>query len=582
MMTDILAGLARANLAASVAILLVLMLRKPVRRRFGAQVAYALWAVIPIVAAGAFVPPATTAAPLIAPVMLDAAAMAGGAVEASVTATPTLPSILIALWITGALGVAALMLRRQARFMAALGRLEQISPRLFRAEQAGSGPAVVGAFRPRIVTPADFEVRFGPDEREVILAHEGAHLASGDAPINALAATALCACWFNPLVHLAVHFMRLDQELACDAAVLGRFPQARRLYGEVLLKTQLATQLLPFGCLWPAASEHPLKERIVMLKSPLPAMSRRIAGMSAVAALGVAGACAAWAAQPGGAGHSGLEPEQARRLAGPHGNYDCKPDANHELHNCRILHGSPWARIATAADVARAYPPQALKAGLTADVLLKCGVNSATGGLEDCASVGIDGTGGKALPPGLNEAFERAAVKVAGLYRLKATPPEGDPPIASPMYMAIQFRKNPVMPGGPPANPAPTHAPAALPVPAEASSLITQPDWIARPTGADIARLYPAQALKQGVTGRVTMTCRVDAAGRLQRCKVKDVAVTGENLPVGSNADLGFRAATLQLGPLFQMKPLSKDGVATAGAEIRIPVRWGLPQSAAR
>jgi protein TonB len=113
-------------------------------------------------------------------------------------------------------------------------------------------------------------------------------------------------------------------------------------------------------------------------------------------------------------------------------------------------------------------------------------------------------------------------------------------------------------------------------------TLIAQPDWIAKPTGADIKRLYPAQALKQGVTGKVVMTCRVDAAGKLQRCALNDVAVTGENLPVGPNADLGFGAATLKLAELFQMKPTSKDGVATAGGEIRIPVRWGLPQSAAR
>ncbi|MGH6965979.1 MAG: TonB family protein, partial [Phenylobacterium sp.] len=116
----------------------------------------------------------------------------------------------------------------------------------------------------------------------------------------------------------------------------------------------------------------------------------------------------------------------------------------------------------------------------------------------------------------------------------------------------------------------------------KAPTLIAQPDWIAKPTGADIQRLYPAQALKQGVTGKVVMTCRIDAAGMLQRCSLNDVAVTGENLPVGPNADLGFGAATLKLAELFQMKPKSKDGVVTAGAEVRIPVRWGLPQSAAR
>ena len=39
MIPDILAGLVRANLAASVAILLIWAIRKPVRGRFGAQAA---------------------------------------------------------------------------------------------------------------------------------------------------------------------------------------------------------------------------------------------------------------------------------------------------------------------------------------------------------------------------------------------------------------------------------------------------------------------------------------------------------------------------------------------------------------
>lgn len=107
--------------------------------------------------------------------------------------------------------------------------------------------------------------------------------------------------------------------------------------------------------------------------------------------------------------------------------------------------------------------------------------------------------------------------------------------------------------------------------------LIRDPVWIAKPTGADLVKLYPAQAVKQGVTARVTLTCRVDAAGRLQRCEAGDVAVTGENLPVGPNADLGFRAATLQLSRLFQMAPKTRDGAPTAGGSIRIPVRYLLP-----
>ena len=71
-----------------------------------------------------------------------------------------------------------------------------------------------------------------------------------------------CLAWFNPQVHLAVHVARLDQELACDAAVMRRRPRERVLYAKTLLKTQLAGAPLPLGCYWPARGRHPLEVRV--------------------------------------------------------------------------------------------------------------------------------------------------------------------------------------------------------------------------------------------------------------------------------------------------------------------------------
>jgi TonB family protein len=53
---------------------------------------------------------------------------------------------------------------------------------------------------------------------------------------------------------------------------------------------------LPVGCHW--QSSHPLKERIEMLKQPLPARTRKIAGSLFVATIVGCGTWAAWAAQP--------------------------------------------------------------------------------------------------------------------------------------------------------------------------------------------------------------------------------------------------------------------------------------------
>ena len=148
--------------------------------------------------------------------------------------------------------------------------------------------------------PGDFEERYAPRERELILAHERVHLARGDTRINALVALLRSVNWFNPLVHYAAKCMRVDQELACDAGVIARFPQARRLYADAMLKTQLSgsswqAMRLPAGCHW--ASGDSLKERIIMLKHPLPTRTRRISGIAVLVLLGLGSAYATWASQ---------------------------------------------------------------------------------------------------------------------------------------------------------------------------------------------------------------------------------------------------------------------------------------------
>jgi len=352
MIVDVLTVLVRANLAAAVAILVVTLVRRPVRHAFGARAAYALWIAPVLIALAGFLPQPAAGA-LAETVVLRAGAAAARSLQAGFAGAPA--AGLLAAWRAGAGAAAALLLARQARFVAAMGRLTPMGPGQFRAEHADVGPAVVGALRPRIVTPADFEARFAAEERAVILAHETHHLATGDARVNALAAGLQCLAWFNPLVHLASHLMRIDQELACDAAVLGRFPAARRLYAEVLLKAQLATQPLPLGCHWPAGSEHPLKERIAMLKSPLPTPARRAAGLALVATLSLGGACAAWAAQAPALGAithpvwirkpNGQDLERvwpaARKDQGGRATMTCRVDGEGLLRTCAVVSEAP-------------------------------------------------------------------------------------------------------------------------------------------------------------------------------------------------------------------------------------------------
>lgn len=288
--------------AGSLAILGVLATRVLARRWFGAQVAYALWIAVPIVVVATLLPaPSLPAATVLNFVR---AGVARTIPDVAVnTPVDIRPSLLI-VWGVGALSMFAWLAWQQHRYLRSLGRLRVIGgardTRIVRSESDAGGPALVGALRPCIVLPGDFEVRYAPRERELILAHERVHLARGDARINAFVAVLRCLNWFNPLIHVAAARFRFDQELACDAAVIARFPEARRPYADAMLKTQLAEQSwqelrLPVGCRWP--SGHPLKERIVMLKQPMPTRVRRACGLVVVAAFGCCGAYVAAASQ---------------------------------------------------------------------------------------------------------------------------------------------------------------------------------------------------------------------------------------------------------------------------------------------
>jgi beta-lactamase regulating signal transducer with metallopeptidase domain/ankyrin repeat protein len=317
MASDLLTFLLRANLVLAAAAVLVLILRRPVRAAFGARAAYGLWLVAPLaviamllparVISVAAPPPSTVAStpPTPTPNPQPRPAPTQG------VQTPPLPSAatrhhfqahrlrdtLAICWGLVALLAIGVQAERQRRFLKSLGRLRSEAD-LFHAEHAGVGPAVIGALLPRVVLPADFALRFTAEEQALILAHERNHLRTGDAQINALTTALQCVFWFNPLVHIGARLLRIDQEIACDAAVLTRFPVARRAYGEAMLKTQLAPHAPPLGCHWPASANKQLKERFVMLKEHRQGRARRLAGGAAVAALALGAGLAAWASQP--------------------------------------------------------------------------------------------------------------------------------------------------------------------------------------------------------------------------------------------------------------------------------------------
>ena len=98
--------------------------------------------------------------------------------------------------------------------------------------------------------------------------------------------------------------------------------------------------------------------------------------------------------------------------------------------------------------------------------------------------------------------------------------------------------------------------------------VIENPEWTAKPTGADVARYYPERAQRLEKTGNVTLQCSVTAKGTVSGCSVLSE----------DPSDFGFGDAAIKLSRLFKMKPKTLDGAPVEGGTVRIPLSFRLPK----
>lgn len=89
-------------------------------------------------------------------------------------------------------------------------------------------PMLAGMIRPVILLP-EACIHLSEDELELILAHELAHLASGDIWVKGLIRVLCCVMWWNPLVYLLQKNLESVLEYKCDLAVTKPLSEQERV-----------------------------------------------------------------------------------------------------------------------------------------------------------------------------------------------------------------------------------------------------------------------------------------------------------------------------------------------------------------
>lgn len=309
-----------ALIASSLLMLLVLVLRAPVRRVFGAGVAYALW-LLPV--ARLLLPPLPGAgrltwifAPIVArlndtqvaggvldaqrlpPALADHAVMRAQFESAAGTADMALvplsvvdggaplAQVLPGLWLLGAILFIGWHLIRYRLFvghMLSSARATVFGPVRVIESDSASGPLAFGIWRKYVAFPSDFKDRYDADEQALALAHELTHHARGDLIANWIALVVLALHWFNPIAWRAFRAFRADQEMACDERVLaGRAASVRHAYGRAIVKSAHG------GAVFAACHLHTINElkgRLRMLSKDRVSKARLAGGATAVAAV---------------------------------------------------------------------------------------------------------------------------------------------------------------------------------------------------------------------------------------------------------------------------------------------------------
>ena len=283
----------------SILIALVLVVRRPVARQFGPQLAYALWALPlirfmmpPLVLPAWMAPAEQTATALAEPMMLvvsdqraDPLANGGPAPEVAIGVL----DLLLPLWLAGA----ALFLIWRVRSYFTMRRelltdarpVGDVSAIRMVETPAVTSPVAFGVLDKVVALPPAFMAHPDRAMRDMAIAHELAHHKGRDLLANIAAQPLLALHWFNPLAWAGWRAMRRDQEAACDMRVTAGCDRAHRAaYAQVIAEFASADRRLslaaPMAC--PVLGEKSIIHRLRSLTRDEPSAGKRRIGLASV------------------------------------------------------------------------------------------------------------------------------------------------------------------------------------------------------------------------------------------------------------------------------------------------------------
>ncbi|MGB7418411.1 MAG: M56 family metallopeptidase [Erythrobacter sp.] len=287
-----------------VLIALVLVLRRPVARMFGAQVAYALWllpalrlVLPPIELPARFRPISPSGAPDVVSAPELAPTLASAAMSSPVSGGPALapdPAMFLdaalAVWLGGA--AVFLVMRFNAYFQLRAELLRDASGvgcangvRLIETPGTNT-PLAFGVTDKIVALPPGFMARPDREGRDLALAHELAHHSGRDLLANMLVQPLFALHWFNPLGWWGWLALRRDQEAACDARVMARCARENRAaYARLITSFAAgprAALAAPMAC--PVLGEKSIIHRLRSLSMNDVSPTRRIAARALMAA----------------------------------------------------------------------------------------------------------------------------------------------------------------------------------------------------------------------------------------------------------------------------------------------------------